>query len=37
MTRKDAKQLIDRYQRLGHEIDGLYAQLVDHEGERGFA
>ncbi len=37
MTRKDAKQLIDRYERLGHEIDGLYAQLVDHEGERGFA
>jgi ATP-binding cassette, subfamily F, member 3 len=37
MTRKDAKQLIDRYERLGHEIDGLYAQLVDHEGEPGFA
>ncbi|HXR24699.1 MAG TPA: ABC-F family ATP-binding cassette domain-containing protein [Candidatus Binataceae bacterium] len=37
LTRKDAKQLIDRYERLGREIDGLYAQLVDHEGAPGTA
>ena len=37
LTRKDARQLIDRYERLGREIDGLYAQLVSSEGESGTA
>jgi ATP-binding cassette, subfamily F, member 3 len=37
LRRKDARQLIDRYERLGREIDGLYAQLVSSEGESGTA
>ncbi|HLW69340.1 MAG TPA: ABC-F family ATP-binding cassette domain-containing protein [Candidatus Binataceae bacterium] len=31
LTRKDANDLIARYERLGREIDGLYAQLVSCE------
>ena len=37
LTRKDANDLIARYERLGREIDGLYAQLVNAEGPPGTA
>jgi ATP-binding cassette subfamily F protein 3 len=31
LARQDADQMISRYERLGHEIDGLYQQLVSFE------
>ncbi|MGH7878225.1 MAG: ATP-binding cassette domain-containing protein, partial [Candidatus Binataceae bacterium] len=33
LTRTDADDLIARYERLGREIDGLYAQLVSSESQ----
>jgi ATP-binding cassette, subfamily F, member 3 len=33
LARQDADQMISRYERLGHEIDGLYEQLVTFEDE----
>jgi ATP-binding cassette, subfamily F, member 3 len=37
LARKDANDLIARYERLGREIDVLYAQLVGSEGQSGTA
>ena len=34
LARQDADQMISRYQRLGHEIEGLYQQLVTFEDSR---
>jgi ATP-binding cassette subfamily F protein 3 len=32
LLRKDAKQMISRYEQLGREIEGLYGELVDEAG-----